>query len=58
MTDSPPDWRDRADRLDGLSDDLMAAAPDFGGELDTAAMELWSLTLRHYGMLLRQKAEE
>ena len=32
-----PDWTDMATRLDDLADDLMAAAPAFGGELDEAA---------------------
>jgi len=50
-----PDWNGMADRLDGLAEDLMAAAPDFGEELDQAAMELWSITLRHYAIQLRQK---
>ena len=53
-----PDWTDMATRLDDLADDLMAAAPAFGGELDEAAMELWSITLQHYAIQLRQKGDE
>ena len=54
---SAPDWNEMALRLDGLADDLMAAAPAFGGDLDEAAMELWSITLQHYAIQLRQKGD-
>lgn len=57
-TSDTPDWNGMATRLDGLADELMAAAPNFGGELDEAAMELWAVTLQHYAIQLRQKGDE
>lgn len=58
MSGAAPDWTGMADRLGALAADLQAAAPSFGDDLDEAAMELWAITLQHYAIQLRQKADE
>jgi hypothetical protein len=64
------DWAALADRLEALADDLLQAtgvaadgsdlgvpthgAYDAASELDTQAIQLWSLSLTHYAIQIRQ----
>ena len=58
-----PDWAGLADRLESLANDLMTAVGDRPSapgehdnerELDTQVLQLWSLSLSHYAIQIRQ----
>ncbi len=54
MTDpETPDWKELADRIDVLADDLAAAASSTG-EDDEEMINLWARGLKHYAIQLRQ----
>lgn len=54
MTDrDPPDWKELADRIDALADDLVAAAPSASDD-DGELINLWARGLKHYAIQLRQ----
>ena len=47
------DWMDLADRLEALSRDMLAAAPDAPDEIDDQLVQLHAVSLRHYAEYLR-----
>ena len=49
----PPDWKQLADRIDALAEDLIAAAPSAGDD-DGEMINLWARGLKHYAIQLRQ----
>jgi hypothetical protein len=58
MTDrDTPDWKELADRIDALADDLAAAAAT-AGEDDAELINLWARGLKHYAIQLRQTFTE
>ena len=51
---SPPDWQSFADRLDSLSDELLAASEALTDDMDNQLVQLQAVTLRHYAHHLRE----
>jgi hypothetical protein len=51
---SDPNWGDMAKRLDQLATEFEAAAPHCPHSLDDQLMLLWSRSLQHYAIQLRQ----
>lgn len=55
-TDDTPDWNGLADRLEALSEELLAAAGHVEDVADDHLLQLQSVTLKHYSMNLRMLA--
>lgn len=53
-----PDWTGMADRLQELSEELLAAASSLPDEIDDQIIQLQSVSLRHYSLHLRMIASE
>jgi len=53
-----PDWERLADKLEGIADELMAAAPDAPDETERELMELHAISVRHIARRLRLFPEE
>lgn len=49
-----PDWQGFANRLEILSDEIMAAAEALADDLDNQLVQLQAVTLRHYAHHLRE----
>ena len=49
-----PDWQGFANRLEKLSDEIMAAAEALSDDLDNQIVQLQAVTLRHYAHHLRE----
>lgn len=56
-TTKDPGWTKLADRLDTLSEDLLAAAPDAPDEIESQLVELQGYGLRHLALRLRMYSE-
>lgn len=52
--DQDVDWQDLAARLDGLSEELMAAADALTDDMDNQIVQLQAVTLRHYAHHIRE----
>lgn len=52
-----PDWTGLADRLDNLSEEVMAAADSLADDLDNQIVQLQAVTLRHYAHHLRDLSD-
>jgi len=53
-----PDWNALADKLEGLAEELMAAAPGAPDETERQLMELHAISVRHIARRLRLFPEE
>jgi hypothetical protein len=53
-----PDWNALADKLEGIAEELMTAAPGAPDETERQLMELHAISVRHIARRLRLFPEE